>query len=171
MQVEYLFFGKKFVFSRVLTDSEMNLDENGLKALDCYLREEVYENHVPQKYTIDDTLEILRRHKDNAFNSDGLTALLQIKMMLMLSGQVKESNLVLAMIDSVDRWLNALYLRQFIYKQSIESGVYLENVDYSDIVAPCSFRDVQWVLSPEFQAIDSARIVNTDINYYLNLVF
>jgi hypothetical protein len=170
-QHEYRFSDKKLVFSRILTESELSLSEFDLKALGCYINEVPFEQRVVQIYSIDDTLRELERYKDASFNSDGLTALLRTETLLSLSGATVNDSLPLAMIAAVHRWLNALYLRQFQYKKQLENGEFLELINYQDIVAPCSFRDIQWVLDADFRMIDTERVVNTDINYYLNITY
>jgi hypothetical protein len=69
------------------------------------------------------------------------------------------------MIESVYRWIDKVWAKAFEYDATINAVIDFDN----EVGLPaCSFRDIIWITKPVYQAIDPNRVVNQDINYYIN---
>jgi hypothetical protein len=130
-------------------------------------------NSVPEHTDVlskEEIHKLAENYQDLYYDNRGVTFLLNIKQDLIRAYQeLVEMVLPYQMIEAASRWVNKVWSRAFYYDTIAAGGIQPNiNFELEAGLPPCKFRDIMWVLDSEFQALEPDRVVNQDINYYLN---
>lgn len=129
---------------------------------------------VVQKYSHQDVVDTALAYQEREYDNMGITYLQEVKINYELHflknsapDEYKMTILPYVMILAVRKWVERIWAKYDAYKAMLLNGVLIETLDFESLgLAPCSMKDVQWVVDADYKAKHPTRVVNTDIGFY-----
>lgn len=137
-----------------------------LKKLPSFIGEKPFQEIIIPRYTVEQASDMATEYQYQWFDQMGTAYILNAKLSLYNLGIT--GGLGWEMIYAIERFIQNIWSKYDDYKLAILRGEDVV-VDYSVVgEPPCKFKDLQWVLDLSYRAKEPNRIVNQDINFYIN---